>query len=60
MPRGTAPGIIAVLRTTLLRLENSDEFAANEPAMKELKTCLVRALADMEIRKATEELEKAS
>jgi hypothetical protein len=51
--------LIGVLRSTLETLENDDEFSPNDPAVKRLKSSLVRTLTEMEIRKATVELEES-
>ena len=49
--------LIRVLRSTLECLENDEEFTPDDPVGKEFKAFLLRALANMAIRKATVELE---
>jgi hypothetical protein len=40
--------VTAVLRTVLYLLEQTDYAEKNSPAVRELKTCMVRAITDLE------------
>jgi hypothetical protein len=51
--------LISIVRSTIEGLENDDEFRPNDPAVKRLKASLVRTLTEMEIRKATMEIEES-
>ena len=48
-----SPTLIEVLRSTLLGLEQSREFNAEDPAHQEFKRSIVRLIADLQLRKET-------
>jgi hypothetical protein len=48
----TAPTLIDLLRSTLKQMERDEEFSPDDPAAMELKASLLRAIAELELRKA--------
>jgi hypothetical protein len=48
----SAPGLIEVLRSTLERLERSPEVKYDDSAFRELKSSILRAIAELEVKKS--------
>jgi hypothetical protein len=46
------PTLIDLLRSTLKQMERDEEFSSDDPAALELKASLLRAIAELELRKA--------
>jgi hypothetical protein len=44
-----SPSLIEVLRSTLNRLEQSEEISSNDPAMAELRGSILRTIAELEV-----------
>jgi hypothetical protein len=49
MPSGTQRSVVAVLRSTLEKLEKTRP--ADDPAVRDLKTSLLKTIAEMEVKK---------
>jgi hypothetical protein len=48
----SSPSLIELLRSTLEQLESSPELQKNDAAMRELKSSILRTLAELEVRKS--------
>lgn len=46
-----SPSLVEVLRSTLERLEQNEDLAADDPALAELKATILRAIAELEVGK---------
>lgn len=46
------PTLVGVLRTTLERIERSQEIDTSDPAFVELKHSITRAIAELEVKKS--------
>jgi hypothetical protein len=49
----SSPGLITALQSTLAQLEQSGDMGPEDPALVELKRSIVRVMAEMEIKKAS-------
>lgn len=47
---GRSSTVIEVLRTTLKRLEQTNDFTSDDRALRELKSSITRTIADLEFR----------
>jgi len=52
-PIKRSPTLIDSLRSTLKQIERDQEISPDEPAMRELKASILRAIAEMELLKDT-------
>lgn len=46
------PALVDLLRSTLRRLEASEDLRPDDPALLEIKSHILRAIAELEIRRA--------
>jgi hypothetical protein len=46
-----SPNLVQILRSTLLRLEQSREFSPDDLALREFKRSVLRLIADLQLRK---------
>jgi hypothetical protein len=53
-----APTLVEVLRSTLLRLEHSQDFSADDPAFQDFKRSILRLMADLQLRRENSSLRK--
>ena len=52
-PIKTPPTLIDLLRSTLKQIEREQEVSPDEPAMRELKASILRAITELELWKDT-------
>ena len=46
-----APNLAELLRSTLRRLEQMEDLRPNDPALKEIKSSILRSIAELEVSK---------
>ncbi|HUB52900.1 MAG TPA: hypothetical protein VL986_12160 [Terracidiphilus sp.] len=46
-------GILDILRSTLFRLQQTEEFKQDDPAVNELKRHIVRSISELEVLKSS-------
>jgi hypothetical protein len=49
--RFSSPTLIDLLRSTLRKLEENPELDANDPQLRELKSTILRSIAELDFRK---------